>query len=79
MSTAHEILEKIKGAQAVSLEAGYAVFADYHRALFEPCYVLLKSETNGRCTHLHARYKDGSRLHYNWHPSKSASYRAFNG
>ncbi len=75
MSIASEILNKIRGASAVTLSDGYAMFPNRQRVLFPPARIIsLKRNKEFRCTKFVGEYSDGSRIYFSWSEKNGVVY-----
>lgn len=71
MTIAQTVAEACSGAAAFTLQGGYAVHYDQTRKLFPPAHIEQeKRNAGGRVTLSIARYDDGSRLRFTWHPAR---------
>jgi hypothetical protein len=60
---------------AVTLYGGYLVDSLGNRTFFPPAHVEAERRNDvGRVTRLDARYTDGSRLRFTWHPQRGPRY-----
>lgn len=76
-SIAHCIAERVRGASAVTLYGGYAMFPGGERVLFPGAHLAEeKRNRDGRVTRSVAQYADGSRLVFTWSDANGPRYVA---
>jgi len=79
-SITEEVVSRCTGAQAYTLECGYAVHPGNRIVHFPPIRVLeQRRDPSGRCTYLYGRYPDGSRLRFTYSRRKGAELVADQG
>ena len=75
MTIAEEVIEKIKGACAVTISGGYAMYYDGGRSVFPPAHIISeKHNKEFRCTSLIGEYEDGSRIYFTWSERSGSLY-----
>jgi len=78
MNTAQTIIATVTGADAVTLQYGYAQWQfTGRREVFEVGHVVReKRNRNGRCTLMECSYADGSRIRFTWSESAGGRFTA---
>ena len=78
MTTAQTIAATVTGANAVTLQCGYAQWLfTGRREVFEPGHVVReKRNRSGRCTLMECTYADGSRIRFTWSESAGGRFTA---